>query len=218
MDFKLLKKIYSRSAKELRKLEITHPAYACGKEKLIYTDGHTALVVPSAWGIGDRKALESATPISDVKYDRIVNAFSGDKAETSSYRTTVRNLKDWLRYGTDGCPLCDGTALCVPLPNGLDDTTPEQEDALSLHYAWIGAVPVDRRRIEEYLYTLPDVHDTDEIMITAHVRSEHDHGVCVLASEWVIYSMGRCERREAAPKFHIEGKYEDPVFKAKKRK
>jgi hypothetical protein len=219
MDFKLLNKAYKREAKRLADLGITNPILLGGSKKAMYTDGVTAAVVPRTWMAGP--ASEEINTLDNERYTRLMEHFDLKKQETSVYQTTVGQLKEWLRSDTEICPLCHGKGLCTPLRNIGDmkrETTPDEEDALSLHYAWIGAVPIDRRRIQEYLHAL-GVGDAEPATVSAYVnvRQERDLGVSVLGKTWVLYHMGRLERWEAAPKFQLSGLFTDPVFKAKRK-
>lgn len=219
MDFKLLKQMYKRKSKWLADRSITHPVFINPtQEEVLYTDGSTAIAVPASWA----EAAESLGTLTDIQSATLLRNFNPQDREVSAYRTTVGDLQAWLVSGTSVCPLCHGKKLCTPLPNRGDvnrDPSSEEDDALVLHYGWIGAVPVDRRRIQGYLQAL-GAEEAEEITVSAYSnpQQEHEAGVTVLGKQWVLYHMGRVERWENAPKFQLEGKYEGPVFKAKKRK
>lgn len=218
MNIDKLLRIIKREAKGLEKYNIRGPVYADSKKrKILFTDGYAAVVVPVKWA--DLGALGDVEPGAE-KYEVMVGMFNSRTAETSSFQTSVGVLAAWLRSQTDVCPLCHGKKACKVFPH-KHDLSADEEDAESLHYAWIGTTPFDRRRMDELLTALgPSPEEEVEVVAAkdfAVVESGHSV-VKVVAKQWEIYIAGRSDVREAAPKFHLEAAFTNPQWKPAKRK
>ncbi len=217
MKLKEMLSFVKRNAKELRVLGISGPFFTANKT-VAFTDSYAVMEVPVAWAPGNWMTY-------NTKLSGLYQFFDeAKKVERVSFRATVKDLSEWLVANTDACPICMGvSSLCV-VPLFRDEMSPEEEDGESVHYGWIGPVALDRRRLMELLFMLePDPEEGVEILGAVDYgppRAQGGNGplmrqtgVRVTAKQWTICLAGRSDRREAAPKFHLEGKFASPKFK-----
>ena len=222
-----------RAAKDLEKYNIYGPFYEGPKKRLvIFTDGYSAVEVPAKWFTNMEMLKAKALKLEhrEASYTKMVSGFGQETADRAVFQTTVGDLVEWLRSCTDACPLCGGEKLLCKLPLHRDELTPEEEDGESVHYAWMGPAAFDRRRLvellvymeaapEEPIEVLGQVDYGNLLVMHQGEQPVASQGVVVTAKQWKIYVAGRTDRREAAPKFHLEGKFTNPQFThAKKRK
>lgn len=226
MNQDALLKVVKRNIKDLEKYHIRGPFYSGPtKQIVVFTDAYAAAVVPTKWVTGARAMkLE----VREAAYARMVSTFEQKTADRASFQTTVGDLLAWLRSNTEACPLCGGTKLCK-VPKHRDHLTAEQEDGESVHYAWIGPMAIDRRRVEELvLYMEAPLEEEIEVQAVVDYGGELTmcagneqvaaQGCVVIAKQWKVYCAGRNDRREAAPKFHLEAMFHHPTFTSGKRK
>lgn len=226
MNQDALLKVVKSNAKDLEKYHIKGPFYSGPtKQIVVFTDAYAAAVVPTKWVTGARAMkLE----VLEAPYSRMVSVFEQKTADRATFQTTVGDLLAWLRSNTDACPLCEGAKLCK-VPRHRENLTAEQEDGESVHYAWIGSMALDRRRVEELvLYMEAPLEEEIEVQAVVNYGGEltmrvGDTPVCaqgctVIAKQWKVYCAGRYDRREAAPKFHLEATFHHPTFTSGKRK
>lgn len=161
--------------------------------------------------------------IGEKVLSRLTSDLSKKDSDVAAFHTTVGDLVAWLRKDTEPCSICSGTGPCPSVElDDAGDTSPEVEDANSLHYGWLGVAPIRRSRLDELLsyLELPDTTGIGVITMmldrpSVDIKGEdvdfysmvQIHGETG-SHEFDLYLAGLSEKTEAAPKFHMEGKFE----------
>ena len=91
---------------------------------------------------------------------RMSKALFGPMKEHAKAKGEVSTayLLDWVRVGTEGCPVCKGER-CIPASRS-------DVQHLEYHTGYIAGVPFDRRRIDQILATT-DLEPSVEVLLAA---------------------------------------------------
>lgn len=216
-----------RESEALREMKIVSPM-RLGKDRVLYTDRFSAIIIKSTDEA--EKVAQNPEVSGESFYASIMSDFVKKDSDVSSFLTTVGDLVAWLRKDTDPCPFCGGTGPCPSVElDDADEKSPELDDANSLHYGWLGVAPIRRSRLDELLSYIEASDDT-KITVKAVMNerpasydvdkvSPFFGAVWVEGEDFEVFLAGLAEKTEAAPKFHLEGKFTTPeLTKAGKSK
>lgn len=226
MNFEKLTAYSARGTNKLKEKGFVNPVLVAGKTRGLVSDGLSTIIF-------DFPTKTKFTAERPSLYVQLCQDFEEKKADVVSFKTTVGDLVVWLRKDTEACAFCGGAGVCpsIQVAMGLkkdEDAPPELSDADALHYGWIGPCPIDRSLLDELL-EIVEVPPETEIMLHAVMNERHHQStperestmfcsVWVKAADWEIFLAGRTDKVEAAPKFHLEGKFEQGSFQAAKTK
>ena len=216
MQLNYASRMVKRNADQLEKVGIHGPFRRREKGSLIVTDGCAAVFLSDTQETQEwvtRNGWEcEAYP---EKYDRMMSHFTPRKGlDVVVFETTIADLWEWAVLGSDACPLCLGTKFCPPPKTGTIKETPDSEDAFSVHYGWVGPVPIDRRRLQEVL-TILNYPGEQTVTLSGFLRpatsTEDFFGGARLDVLGNIKGViaGLTEVREGESRFQTDGKFTD---------
>lgn len=168
MDLSILARIASRLPPE-EKAPAACFYYSRKRDRVVYTDGATAVILPTAMAKPSAGVVVHPNVLSKVEA-----CFTPKpNLERASFRVPVSALCDWIQTDIWECPLCDGDQRCpFQRDNKHRKQSAEQKELHNLahdqHAGILGFMFVDRRRVEEVLLLLDLTLDTELLIETAY--------------------------------------------------
>ena len=215
-QFNYATRMMKRNASKLGEVGIHGPFRRSEKGSLVVTDGCSAVLLSDT-----KEAREWVTKnnwecgVYPDKHDRMMSHFTPQKEmDVVAFETTIADLWEWAVLGSDACPICLGAKFCSPPKTGTIKETPDSEDAFSVHYGWVGPIPIDRRRLQEVL-TVLNYPGEQAVTLSGFLRPatsiEDFFGGARLDVLGNIRGLvaGLTEVREGESRFQTDGKFTD---------